>query len=78
MFIQAQAGGITTLNLQAWNSIGIPVLIWIFKYDGTWDELLNIGISTDGAGIIPFLVYGTVPTGVERGWARKHPEGSSL
>ena len=57
------AGGITTLNLQAWNSIGIPVLIWIFKYDGTWDELLNIGDSTDGAGVIPFLVYGTIPTG---------------
>ena len=57
------AGGITTLNLQAWNSIGIPVLIWIFKYDGTWNELLNIGMSTDGAGVIPFLVYGTIPTG---------------
>ena len=57
------AGGVTTLNLQAWNAIGIPVLIWIFKYDGTWDDLLNIGMSTDGAGVIPFLVYGTLPTG---------------
>ncbi len=67
-------GGITTVNLQARNAIGIPVLIWIFKYDGTWDELLNIGMSTDGAGIIPYLVYGTIPTGDE-GEMTGTPEG---
>jgi hypothetical protein len=68
------AGGITTVNLQTWNAIGIPVLVWIFKYDGTWDELLNIGMSTDGAGVLPFLVYGTVPTGGE-GQLSGPPEG---
>jgi hypothetical protein len=71
------AGGITTVNLKAWNAIGIPVLIWIFKYDGTWDELLNIGMSTDGAGVLPFLVYGTVPTG-EDGQLSGSPEGLFL
>jgi hypothetical protein len=71
------AGGTTTINLQTWNAIGIPVLIWIFKYDGTWDDLLNIGMATDGAGVIPFLIYGTLPTGGE-GEMTESPEGLFL
>jgi hypothetical protein len=71
------AGGITTVNIQAWDAIGIPVLVWIFKYDGTWDELLNIGMTTDGAGVMPFLIYGTIPTG-EEGQLSGPPEGLFL
>jgi hypothetical protein len=54
------SGGNTTVSLHGLNAQG-SILLWIFKFDGTWDELLEIGNDSDGSKIFQYLVYGTIP-----------------
>ena len=64
MFVYPGAAGqITTVRIHAWNATGTPVLLWVFKFDGTWEELLAIGESSEGRDVLQYLVYGTLPTG---------------
>ncbi len=56
-----KAGCTTTIKLHAWNAEGIQILVWVFKFGGSFEELLEIGESTDGEGVIPLLVYGFIP-----------------
>ena len=55
------AGGVTTISLHAWNATGTPILLLVFKFDGTWEELLQIGDENEGRDVSQYLVYGTLP-----------------
>lgn len=55
------SGCTTTIKLHAWDAEGTPVLVWVFKFDGSWEELLEIGMSTEGKGVLQYLIYGTLP-----------------
>jgi hypothetical protein len=35
--------------------------LWIFKFDGTWEQLLEIANAGDGSEVFSYLVYGTIP-----------------
>lgn len=55
------SGGTTTASLHGINSQGISILLWIFKFDGTWEQLLEIGNNNDDNEVFQYLVYGTIP-----------------
>jgi len=55
------AGCTTTIKIHAWNAEGTPVLVLVFKFNGTWQQLLEIGDGSDGHDILQYLVYGTIP-----------------
>ena len=55
------SGCTTTLKIHTWDAEGTPILVWVFKFSGSFEELLEIGESTSGEGVKPFLVYGIIP-----------------
>ena len=57
-----ESGCTTTIKLHAWNADGTPVLVWVFKFSGSWEDLLKIGMETDGKGVL-----NPIPAYVDRG-----------
>ena len=55
------AGCTTTIKIHAWNSEETPILVLVFKFSGTWQQLLEIGDGSEGQDILQYLVYGTIP-----------------
>ena len=55
------SGGNTTVSIHGINSQGMNILLWIFKFDGTLEQLIEIGDNSDGNEVFQYLVYGTIP-----------------
>jgi hypothetical protein len=59
--LEVSPGCNTELRIHASEAITGVVILWVFKFAGSWEELFEIGNNSSGEGVFDYMVYGTMP-----------------
>jgi hypothetical protein len=58
--LEVSPGCNTELRIHASEGFMGAVILWVFKFAGSWEELYEIGNNSSGEGVFEYMVYGTI------------------